>query len=667
MVGCLFTLGLMHDASAQNTQPSPTPAEGRYVITASVEGGVRGYDVDGSRNKFRSDLNYKAGFRLFDSSVMIEDNGPGMKVFDTFLATSSGWGSDPSGSLRVKMDRSGIYSFDSNVRSVKYYNNLNNFALNEHNADLKHNFGDADLTIFPERESFRMRFGYSFNNTRGSGSSTTRAYSDEFPIDSFVRSRSNDFRAAVEGKVLGFNLSLSHGYRVFRDQTHYILLAPSLGNNPTNNGRLFTFQRSYPIKGSSHFTIFSAQRTFAKKLDFTTRWIYSSTDTHFTLEESITGRDNSNNQVDLDRFLVNGDAKRPQTRGDVGATWMVTSKFRISNSFTFDRFNISGGNLFAEAFYTRSAAGVPRPTVFTNTRAHRVTSYKRVADTIEADYQFNASVGFNIGYRFSHREVTLMGFDRNFASATPTVFTEDFNNSTNTVIAGMRIKPVKNWTIYWDVEHGKADNVFTRLANYDFTNFRIRSRAHFKKFALNLSAIFKDNNNPGRAEDSTRDFAVDSTSRTFSGSLDWTPIDEIALSGGYTYQNQTSESAILVPIAGVSTEGVSQYFVRDSYAFFDISARPIKRISLYASYRIDDDRGQGDRFSLLPQNIISSYPMTFHSPEARVTVRVTKNIDWNVGYQFYDYHEKFQATQNYRAHLPYTSLRIYWGAKAGDR
>lgn len=653
-------------AIGQTPSPSPTSSS-EYEVTASVETGVRGLDVNGSSNKFRSDLNYKNGFRLFDSSFLIESKEKGTKLFDSLLVNSSGWGGDPSGFLRVNLEKVGTYRLDTNVRRVSFFNSLNNHALNQHNADIKHNLGDIDLTLFPENEKLRFRLGYSFSGTSGPAGFTTRAYGDEYPVTTFSGAQSHDFRAGVDGRVLGFNLSFSHGYRRFEDNTRYVLLAPSLGNNPTNNARLFTFERTTPVDGNSHYSTFTVQRTFAKKLDFTGRFVYSSTDTNFRLRESITGRDSSNNQVDLDEFNISGDAKRPQGRGDIGVTYLVTDKFRISNTFSYDTFNISGGNLFAEAFFTRTAAGAPRATVFTNTSSHRVTSFRRALNTIEGDYQFSDRVGFNIGYRFTHRRVALDGTTRNFASATPVVFSELFENNTNTLIAGMKIKPAKNWVVYWDVEHGKADNYFTRLANYNFTNFRVRSRMSFKQFALNLSAISKDNNNPSRSiEVPPRDFAADVKNRTFSGNVDWTPVDKLSLSGGYTYNHLTSETAIIVPISGQRLEGLSRYFVRDHSVYVDVSARPIKRVSFYAAYRINNDRGQ-DIFSTRPQDIFTSYPMTFQSPEVRVAVRVTRNIDWNVGYQYYDYKEKFQSTQDYRAHLPYTSLRIYFGKSAADR
>src|SRR5215470_6284363 len=146
----LIGLGLAATASgvfAQSATPTPAPTGNRFEVTSSVELGLRGVDVNGSQEKYKSDLNYQPGFRLFDSSFLIDDNGSTHKIFDSLLFTTSGYDSDPSGSVRLWMQKKGEYQLDSNIRTVKYFNNLNNFALNEHNSDITQHFGDVDLTI----------------------------------------------------------------------------------------------------------------------------------------------------------------------------------------------------------------------------------------------------------------------------------------------------------------------------------------------------------------------------------------------------------------------------------------------------------------------------------------------------------------------------------------
>ena len=53
-------------ASGQNSPETP------YTVNSSIEFGVRGIVIDGNADKYRSDLNYTPGFRIFDSSFMMK-------------------------------------------------------------------------------------------------------------------------------------------------------------------------------------------------------------------------------------------------------------------------------------------------------------------------------------------------------------------------------------------------------------------------------------------------------------------------------------------------------------------------------------------------------------------------------------------------------------------
>jgi hypothetical protein len=407
----------------------------------------------------------------------------------------------------------------------------------------------------------------------------------------------------------------------------------------------------------------------------------------------ISGRDGFNNRlVDLDQFEINGDAKRIQIRGDIGFTFLITKDFRISETFSVDRFGIDAGEYLFNRQVRRSSTGTPLADAISRSTAYRATDFRRYINLIEGDYQIRNWVGLHLGYRFTDRRVEVNGYDLTLTSTftnplfacspqrsgqNPYVPCEDEKNKTHTFIAGMKIKPTKFWALFWDLEHGSADNVFTRVENYKFTNFRVRSRWTFKDFVLSASAISKDNTNPTRSDTLNVEFGASSKTRIYSGNIDWSPVPEFSLNSGYTYTHQTSAAAIVIYAPSPTRiQGFSQYFVRDNDFFVDVNVKPNRRVSFFGSYRISKDRGQGSRpltdpypilignsttALLRPQDIVSSYPMSFQSPEFRVAVRLTRNIDWNFGYQYFDYEEKFQTVQDYRAHLPYTSLRIYFG------
>src|SRR5262245_16227882 len=87
---------------------------GQFVLTSSVEVGVRAVSVEGNADKYRSDLNYQPGIRLFDSSFLLKSDGASGAPFDTLLVNSSGWGSDPTGYARINFEKLNAYRFDAN-------------------------------------------------------------------------------------------------------------------------------------------------------------------------------------------------------------------------------------------------------------------------------------------------------------------------------------------------------------------------------------------------------------------------------------------------------------------------------------------------------------------------------------------------------------------------
>ena len=677
--------------SAQEPRPSPSPQPtssqqtsptadettvGDYNVISSIELGVRGLSVSGNNNKYRSDLNYKPGLRVFDSSFLLRAKDGDGKPFDEFLVNTSGWGGDPSGYTRISAKKSDLYRFDANLRRVKYFNALTslanplNQAVGQHTQNTRHQFGDYDLTLLPDNEQLRFHLGFSRDTRRGPAITTLRFSGDEYAAGSHQEMRANNFRAGVDAKVLGFDLSFLQGARYFKDNTSYFVNLTNQGNNPANTSRIDRLFREIPANGTHFFTRFSAHRLFAKKVDFTGRFIYLSGTSRFTFFEQVTGRLSNGNLAVPETFTASGEVKRPSVVGDIGVTFFATDKLRISNTFRFDNFRINGAEPLSDVLRQTTLAGVPLPTVTTNSFFARTTNYRRLMNTFEADYQFSARFAIHFGYRFTDRHIELLNLHRTTTTATES---DIFDNQTHAAIFGLKARPVKAWTIYFDGEHGNADSVFTRLGNNDFTNLRIRNRiTPNSKLAFNFSLITKDNTNPsdiindpavvpvGTAPDA---LDVRIKTRNFTSSVDWTPNAKLSLSGGYTHLRLTSIAGILLPISNQRRVGESQYFARDHFFFFNAFVRPISRVTLYGGYRISKDEGQGDRLS--PSNVIliDSYPMSFQSPEARVAVELNRNLVWNVGYQYYNYRDRFFAVQNYHAHLPYTSLRIYFGRK----
>ena len=732
----LLVMGLLvfpSVARAQQPAPSPSPASpkqspaakasssaveagedaGDYTIISSLEFGYRGLRVDGDLNKYQSDLNYKAGPRLFDSSFLMRSRDGKGDLFDTLLVTSTGWGSDPYSHLRINVEKPKWYRFDATYRRFKYFRFLNTLAnpnwvfspasfsvqpnpvTGEHGYNTRTQVGDFDLTILPKNETIRFNVGYSPERYNGPAFTNDHFGGNDFNFRSELRSRANDVRVGADGKVGSIDFSFLQGFRRFRDDS-FINLGPTPGINlnPTA-ASLTSFKRNEPARGSVNYTRFSAHTLVARQLDITGRIIYSNSTSNFAFIENSTGR-NLNpritgwppgplpatpNTLNLAQFNITGSARRPNTLGDIGVTFLATDKFRLSSTFRVEDFTIDGSAMFSDFFSITRGSGATLRTdtiSISNLDAHRITKYRKYQDIIEGDYQFNARYSIHFGYRYGSRRIEErfdgfnLGSNGSVIPPDRTSDTEVERNHTNAFFGGFKARPVKNWTIYFDAEHGTADNVFTRIGNYDYTNIRAKSRyAPSKNLSFNLAVITKNNSNPSEiAGVSLQDFGVDIRSRVFTSSLDWTPTSKVSFSTGYNYNWANSDAVVDYFYNSVRHPlGHSLYFMRNNFFFFDTTAQLFPRVTLFTAYRVNQDNGQGSRLADptgTPGTLISSYPMNYQSPEARLAIKINRRLDWNLGYQYYNYNESALVgprPQNYHAHLPYTSLRLYFGRR----
>jgi hypothetical protein len=707
-------------ARAQQPSPSPspkksdydeTPAEtgekaGDFTVISSLEFGYRGLRVDGDLNKYQSDLNYKAGPRIFDSSFLLKSTDSKGGLFDTLLASSTGWGADPQGNLRVSVEQPKWYRFDATYRRFKYFRFLNTFAnpnwvfspatfsvppkstTGEHGYNTRVKLGDFDLTLLPKNRWIRFNVGYSPERYSGPAFTNYHVGGNEFMLLSELRSRANDFRVGADGKLGPLNFSFLQGFRRFRDDSVIDLgVTPGTNLNPTV-ASLTSFDRNEPARGSVNYTRFSLQTLVAKKLDITGRIIYSKARQNFVSLETFTGRNwnpritgfppsppgATPNILNLGQYNLSGDTERPNWLGDIGLTWLATDKLRVSNTFRVETFTINGAALFGDFFsLTR---GTRTDTIgFSNRDVNTRTEYRKIQNTIEGDYQFNKDYSVHLGYRYGTRRIeeAVSGFALNSNSPTPLVPADETeNNNTHAILGGFKARPYKEWTLYFDAEHGTADNVFTRIGNYNYTNIRAKSRYKpTSRIALNLSVITKNNSNPTEiAGVSLEDFGVSVKSRIFSSSLDWTATSRFSISTGYNYHWINSNAKLDYFFNSVQhLLGNSLYFVRNNFFYVESVSRITPRVTLFTAYRINKDNGQGNRVADPtgnPGTLIASYPMSFQSPEARLAIKLHHRLDWNVGYQYYNYNESTivgPRPQNYHAHLPYASLRLYFGRR----
>ena len=649
------------------TVPEPKPAPeatwGPYQVVSSIEFGVRGIAINGNGNKFRSDQNYDPGFRLFDASLMMKSNGPDGFLFDELSINTFGWSNDPNRYLRINAAKSDLYKFTANYRRIDYFNSLTNFAApagisnSQHTANTQIRQGDFDLTLWPAYEKFRLNLGYSLNFNSGPSVTTSRYSSDEFPVLAQVRVAAHDYRIGFDSKLGAFDLSFLQGWRTFKEDTSYFLDQQQPGNNKSNTTVIDTYQRDVPTRAELPYTRFSLHTFAWKRLDFTGRYIYASGTANYNYFDNLTGTNSSNLRVHSDAITVFGNAKRPSVIGDLSATFLVTPRLRISDSFRVHTFRINGGDTFNQV--SQIPAAVP-PLTVTNKLDFTTTNYRRFGNLIEADFDLNSRLSFHAGFRYTDRHIEQRQQQITVGQTAPAVEPDEFDNSTRAFIFGFKAKPAKMWRLYFDLERGDNDNVFVRTANYDYTNVRVRSLVRpTRTLSFNASVVTRDNTNPTVINETA--FGADINTRIISGSADWTPSQTLNLTGGYTSFHVTTNTIVQFNTAGGVVNVVpAQYFMRDHFAFVTAYWQPHRRVSFYTASRIHNDQGQGNCLTT-PLAFINSYPYQLWTPEVKVSVKLRRNVDWIAGYQYVDYKEQFANNQFYQAHMPYTSLRIYVG------
>src|SRR5262249_15747287 len=162
------------------------------------------------------------------------------------------------------------------------------------------------------------------------------------------------------------------------------------------------------------------------------------------------------------------------------------------DTFRVEHFKIDGFALFSD-FFSLTRGTRTDTIAFSNRDVNTLTDYRKIQNTIEGDYQFNNRYSIHLGYRYANRPVPepITGFHLGVNAPTPLV-PEDFeeHNNSHAILGGFKARPLNNWTIYFDAEHGTADNVFSRIGNYDYTNIRAKSRYKpNRKLSFNVSVI----------------------------------------------------------------------------------------------------------------------------------------------------------------------------------
>ena len=364
---------------AQQSEPEGK-ISGNYVVTQSVEFGLRFADNNGSEGTYNSMVGLHTGPRLLGQTLGMRSINHTGSLFDNLWMSSFGYGGDPERATRLRMyknhwyDLAASYRYDINPFDYNLLANplvpANVYAPNSvspHYMHTRRNFGDFSLTIAPQ-SPVRLRLGYSRNVNEGPAA-TSYHEGTEILLNENFRNRSDRYQLGVDWKFarktqLSYDFFFDHNkldttafdgsvgnftsngvpadlgiiYDPFNSQPCANTPTPvvsSSGAIKPNCALYLHYSRSAPTRTDFPTSQLSLVSNYWNKLDVTASGSYSSgrskMDNFDELARAYVSRTNETG------FQVSGPAviDRISTNADFGVTYRISDQWSVSNQFRY--------------------------------------------------------------------------------------------------------------------------------------------------------------------------------------------------------------------------------------------------------------------------------------------------------------------------------------------
>jgi hypothetical protein len=648
---------IAQDTVAPTTGESTLPARGEnsgnYNVVQSWEFGYRFETVGGDDGKYRSDVNYGNGIRLLSSYLTVNSRDGRGRWFDEIVLTTQGLGNDPYEAATFRVQKNRWYRYDLLWRSNAYFNPGLTIADGEHLEDTTYRSQDHDLTLFPQ-SWFRIHTGYSRTTQDGPALTTEQEFDpqgDVFPIFRDTRQQYDEYRLGADIILKSFRLSVQHRWEYFKDDTTDNLTLTELGG-PADPSSLSSFSRAQPYRGRTPgwlVTLYGERKWIALNGRFT----YAGGRGYFIQNESAIGTDRFGNAQNV-QVIVTGNGERPVISGDLNVTLFPASRLSVTNSTSVSDTRMTGNNSFEQfnnATFTAQALNF------------QFLGILLVTNSTDIRYRFSKKLDVFSGFRYSDRQIRST--EDAAASASPFGgISAEQSNHLKAGVAGVSWMPIQDLRVHVETEIGRNDHPFAPISqgNYDI----IRSRVQYRKKNYTLAAGYLENYN----NNSIVITAYSSHARTYTGSASWSAKSWLSLDASYSNLHLDTAGGLAFfagPPSDATFTTAQSIFISNIHAG-NLGLRfPVtKRADVYVGYNITKDTGDGRSASMQQSTPagqllydVQTFPLTYQTPLLRLSIKVTPKLRYNVGYQYYGYHEDFglfSVNQSYRAHTGYTSL-----------
>ncbi len=742
VVACLFWTSIAAgQSSGQNpstaSASSPSASDegkeiGGFQVTQSIELGGRISSVSGSQPMYDTLVNDQSGLRILEQSLTMRSLTH-QDVFDTLTLNSFGWGGDPEQAARVRVAKYRWYTFSGSYQHMQNYFDYDLFAnplnpptgsppvpiLNSpHGYYNRQNLYNFDLVVLPmHRVSFRV----DYNRNRFDGPAFGSIHEGtEALLNETTDNTLNGYRFGVDFRATKkTTLSYTQSLQYYDGGTTYGLspfnswplpngTPVSLGlswlnsgspcampvtngiANPTCNGFL-NYSLDQHINTFIPTEQFNLTSSSIKHLDFNGQFQYSHAQMNTPFTEVFSGLTLRTDSLGSDTAGSNSSAKWNSASADVTATYHLSDKLRLVETFRFRNFSVSGDYLDLQTNYF-GAAGSPGSlltpvAIFPPTSlSHTSSSPADIIDEINVNLiaQNMKQNDFQVRYDVSRWFGVRVGFDwdnytiqpgNSYQAALGDIYYPTVPNRGNCV--GLSLNPDGSCTFVGVIAPWGSPT--TEINDYSGVLgvwFRKGSTLH-----ANLNAKF------GGADNWI--YRIDPlASLNISGNISYSPHPWLTLGANLKFQqgknnvsdinyNQHNYSTVLNALinpnkywgleVAYNFDAIQQnmflcfagtvmpadtttcaedptlmqtygfYHTHTQFGYFALTLTPIQRVTMHLGYTMVDNQGNTTSLNMLqPLGPLSS---TFQSPLAVVEVGVHKNVTFKAAWNYYQYGE----------------------------
>ena len=692
---------------------SPPPEEkklGDYVVQQSFEFGYRAVDVSSQKLNasdptsfamYDTFVNQHTGPRLLEQTLSLQSPDHSGLLFDDLFVTSFGFGGDPNNVARAQISKYKWYDFNALFRRDWNYFDYNLLAnpLNPststptilinsspHRWDSVRRMTDLGLTLLPQSR-ISIRVGYNRNISEGPSSTTIPEASDDEPIETRLaqhnRMLSAVYQFGVDFKVLprtniSYDQTISHTHNdnSWRDESFPWVLSngtpadlgiswdtlagspcttPFIPAPPNANeacSLYLAYSRSDHMRAHTPTEQLSFQSNYFRRLNLSGRISYSNLDFSGPFNDFFNGfyADSGTRQ-----FTTTGPMKgnRISVSADIGGTFQITNKLRISDRFRFYNFRTPAQwNATTSTWLGTSALTPvgPTPDSVDNTIFAWFLGQNTKSNEINVEYDFSKHLGGNLGYRF--RQMTYHHTDNTNDVTTGDVSSaEDFVDvNFHTALLGVWFRPSNKLRANFDAELTTADNFLTRISPRRLQQYRARARYQPVRW-ITLSAT----GNIYEARNGIQEISYNAHTRNFGFTATANRNDRFGVELAYNYNNVGSNAFICFqdtassipgnpfPCAadtegGAPFETYQTYSNRNHFGTASFLLKPVKRLTTNVGYSIV--RVNGDATTLNPLQPFGSLRSTFHRPLADVQFEIAPKWTAIARWNYYEYAEQ---------------------------